>query len=69
MMGIWKKRGKGRGNKKHKYRYKRNRGRVRIVWEMEKPKNLYVQPIDMNEGGGNAGRRRGRKGRKKMGQL
>ena len=50
-------------------RYKINRGRVRIVWEMEKPKNLYVQPIDMNEGGGNAGRRRGRKGRKKMGQL
>ena len=29
-------------------RYKINRGRVRIVWEMEKPKNLYVQPMDMN---------------------
>ena len=23
-------------------RYKRDRGRLRIVWEMEKPKNLYV---------------------------
>ena len=29
-------------------RYKRDRGRLRIVWEMEKPKNLYVQPMDMN---------------------
>ena len=23
-------------------RYKADRGRIRIVWEMEKPKNLYV---------------------------
>ena len=23
-------------------RYKTDRGRIRIVWEMEKPKNLYV---------------------------
>ena len=29
-------------------RYKTVRGRSRIVWEMEKPKNLYVQPMDMN---------------------
>ena len=29
--------------KKHKI----NRGRLRIVWEMEKPKNLYIQPMDM----------------------
>ena len=29
-------------------RYKIDRGRLRIVWEMEKPKNLYVQPMDMN---------------------
>ena len=29
-------------------RYKIARGRLRIVWEMEKPKNLYVQPMDMN---------------------
>ena len=29
-------------------RYKIDRGRVRIVWEMEKPKNLYVQSMDMN---------------------
>ena len=25
-----------------KGRYKMDRGRLRIVWEMEKPKNLYV---------------------------
>ena len=29
-------------------RCKIDRGRLRIVKEMEKPKNLYVQPIDMN---------------------
>ena len=29
-------------------KYKIDRGRLRIVWEMEKPKNLYVRPIDMN---------------------
>ena len=33
-------------------RYKIDRGRLRIVWEMEKPKNLYVQPTDMNQGEG-----------------
>ena len=25
-----------------------DRGRLRIVWEMEKPKNSNVQPMDMN---------------------
>ena len=29
-------------------RYKIDRGRLRLVWEIEKPKNLYVQPMDMN---------------------
>ena len=29
-------------------RYKIDKGRLRIVWEMEKPKNLYVQPMDIN---------------------
>ena len=29
-------------------RYKIVRGTLRIVWEMEKPKNLHVQPMDMN---------------------
>ena len=29
-------------------RYKIDRGRLRILWEMEKPKNLHVQPMDMN---------------------
>ena len=29
-------------------RHKIDRGRLRIVWETEKPKNLYVQPMDMN---------------------
>ena len=28
--------------------YKIGRRRLRIVWEMEKPKNLYVWPVDMN---------------------
>ena len=32
-------------------RSKIDRGRLKIVWEMEKPKNLYVRPMDMNEGG------------------
>ena len=29
-------------------RYKIDRGRVRIVWEMEKPKNLHARPMDVN---------------------
>ena len=29
-------------------RYKIDWGRLRIVWEMEKPKNLHVRPMDMN---------------------
>ena len=29
-------------------RHKIDRGRLRIVWEMEKPKNLHVQPMNMN---------------------
>ena len=29
-------------------KYKIDRWRLRIVWEMEKPENLYVQPMDMN---------------------
>ena len=29
-------------------RYKMDRGRLRIVCEMEKPKNLYVHPMDMS---------------------
>ena len=29
-------------NKKHNCRYKIDRRRLRRVWEMEKPKNLYV---------------------------
>ena len=29
-------------------RYKIDRGRLRIVWEMEKPKNLHVCIMDMN---------------------
>ena len=33
-------------------RQKIDRRRLRIAYEMEKPKNLYVQPIDMNQGGG-----------------
>ena len=29
-------------------RYKIERGSLRIVWEMEKPKNLHVQSMDMS---------------------
>ena len=29
-------------------RQKIDRGKLRIVWEMEKPENLYVGPMDMN---------------------
>ena len=29
-------------------KYKIDGERLRIVWEMEKPKNLYVLPVDMN---------------------
>ena len=51
-------------------RYKIHRGRFRIVQEMEKPKNLYVRPMDMNQVQGNAGARgsagqRGERGEKK----
>ena len=28
--------------------YKMDRGMLRIMWEMEKPKNLHVGPMDMN---------------------
>ena len=50
-------------------RYKIDGGRLRIVWEIEKPKNLYVGPMDMNLRGqccreGGTGQR-GIKGRKK----
>ena len=29
-------------------RWKIDRGRLRTIQEMEKPKNLYVRPMDMN---------------------
>ena len=29
-------------------RHKIDRGRLRIVWEIEKSKNLHVQPMDVN---------------------
>ena len=45
-------RGKVQGIRSIIGRYKTDRGKLRIVWEMEKPKNLYVQPTDMNEGVG-----------------
>ena len=35
-------------------------GRLRIVWEMEKPRNLYVRPMDINWGKGRGGNERGR---------
>ena len=51
-------RGKGRmgqkvqGIRSINSRHKIDRRRLRIVQEMEKPNNLYVQPMDMNEGAG-----------------
>ena len=33
-------------------RYKISRERLKIVWEMEKPKNLYDRPMGMNQGAG-----------------
>ena len=47
-MGRGKNEGKVQGIRSMNSRYKIDRGRVRIVWEMEKPKNLYVQAMDMN---------------------
>ena len=60
---------RGTGNKKHKWQVQTRQERIRIVWEMEKPKNLYVtHGHDLRWG--NAGGRRGTgqmgiKGRKK----
>ena len=34
--------GKGTENKQLKWQAENRQGRLRIVWEMEKPKNLYV---------------------------
>ena len=40
--GDWEK--KVQGIRSINGRYKIDRGRLRILWEMEKPKNLYVHP-------------------------
>ena len=40
--------GKVQGIRSINGRHKIDRGRLRIVWEMEKPKNLHVQPMNMN---------------------
>ena len=40
--------GKMEGIRSINGKYKIDRGRLRIVQEMHKPKNLYVQPMDMN---------------------
>ena len=37
--GVWE---KVQGIRSINGRYKIDKGRLRIVWEMEKPKNLYV---------------------------
>ena len=47
--GRWRRMGeKVQGVRSINGRYKTDRGWLRIVWEMEKPGNLYAQPIDMN---------------------
>ena len=40
--------GKAQGIRSINGRYKIDWERLRIVWKMEKPKNLYVRPMDMN---------------------
>ena len=40
--------GKVEGIRSINGRYKIDRGRLRVVWDMEKPKNLYVRPMVMN---------------------
>ena len=40
--------GKVKGVRSINSRYKIDREKLRIIWEMEKPKNLYVRPMDMN---------------------
>ena len=47
--GGWERKGeKVQGLRSIIGRYKIDRGRLRTVWKMEKPKNLYVRPMDMN---------------------
>ena len=45
--GKGENREKGKGIKKHNGKIQ-NRGMLRIAQEMEKSKNLYAQPMDMN---------------------
>ena len=40
--------GKLQGIRSINGRYKTDRRKLRIVWEMEKPKNLYVPPMNIN---------------------
>ena len=46
--GLGENGGKVQGIRSIHGRYKIDRRRLGIVWEIEKPKNLYVQPMDMN---------------------
>ena len=41
-------RGRKGTENKHKWQVENRQGRLRIVQEMQKPKNLYVRPMDMN---------------------
>ena len=60
------------GNK-HNWQVENRQGRLRMVQEIEKPKNLYVQPMDMNWGENAEGQDgtgwRGNKEKKQLGQL
>ena len=40
--------GKVTGNKQHKWQVQNRQGEVKNIQEMEKQKNLYVCPMDMN---------------------
>ena len=39
---------KGQGIRRRNGRCKIDRGKLRLVWKMEKPKNLYIWLMDMN---------------------
>ena len=49
-LGEWeeKRGGKSTKNKQHKWQVENRQGEIKIIQEMQKPKNLYVHPMDTN---------------------
>ena len=52
--------GKVQGRRSITSRHKIDGEKLKMIWETENSKNLYVQPVDMNQGRGDAGRWGGR---------